>query len=127
MTYFDDIPQSERTAKASKANPAGKARHGKAKPADTAALVKESLRLYYSLTDRDAQKELEDRLGPTPTPKDPSERSWQMSMWLAAACVASLEACKQQAGELLATKSTVERLRRVLKVQGEAAAKKYSR
>ena len=140
VTYFDDAPLAEPSAAgevdaAFKADAARKASAGRASakdsqakgsPVKATALVKESLQLYYGVTDRDTQKDLEGRLGPTPTPKDPSERSMAMSMWLAAACVSILEECKQQAGELISTRSTVDRLRRVVKVQRAAAGKRFS-
>ena len=50
-----------------------------------------------------------------------------MSMWLAAACVQLHEGCKAQAATLLATRSTTERLERVLKVQRSEMGKKYDR
>ena len=45
---------------------------------------------------------------------------------LASACVALHEACRVQAGDLLATRSTAGRLERVLKVLKAEIAKKYS-
>ena len=55
-----------------------------------------------------------------------SVRGCGMSMWLASACVTLHEACKVQAADLLATRSTTGRLERVLKVLKAEIAKKYS-
>ena len=64
---------------------------------------------------------------PKPTPRWACSPYVQaMSMWLAAACVASNEACKKQAAGLLATLSTRERLERVIKAQKAAVGKKYA-
>ena len=120
VSYFGDRNESDERPQVM---------NGKAKPRDAAALVKESLRLYYSSTTRELQRDLEQahRLGPTPTSAKQSERSYAMSMWLAAACVQLHEGCKAQAATLLATRSTTERLERVLKVQRSEMGKKYDR
>lgn len=133
VSYFVDTdgarasaPAGSGGAKQPREEP-GRGSPARSQPADAAALVKESLRLYYAVTSRETQRELEGQLGPTPTPKEPTERSQALSMWLAAACVALLDECKAQAGDLLATTSTVERLTRVLKAQRTAAGNQYSR
>ena len=83
--------------------------------AGAVALVKEVLRLHHATTTTQRHKEIVKQLG-DPPPAYSRERGYGMSMWLASACVALHEACRVQAGDLLATRSTAGRLERVLKV-----------
>ena len=93
--------------------------------AGAVALVKEVLRLHHATTTTQRHKEIVEQLG-DPPPAHSRERGYGMSMWLASACVALHEACRVQAGDLLATRSTAGRLERVLKVLKAEIAKKYS-
>ena len=93
--------------------------------AGAVALVKEVLRLHHATTTAQRHKEIVEQLG-DPPPAHSRERGYGMSMWLASACVALHEACRVQAGDLLATRSTAGRLERVLKVLKAEIAKKYS-
>ena len=88
-------------------------------------LIEEVLRLHHATTTAQRHKEIVEQLG-DPPPAHSRERGYGMSMWLASACVALHEACKVQAGDLLATRSTAGRLERVLKVLKAEIAKKYS-
>ena len=83
------------------------------------------LRLHHATTTTQRHKEIVEQLG-DPPPAHSRERGYGMSMWLASACVALHEACRVQAGDLLATRSTAGRLERVLKVLKAEIAKKYS-
>ena len=93
--------------------------------AGAVALVKEVLRLHHATTTTQRHKEIVEQLG-DPPPAHSRERGYGMPMWLASACVALHEACRVQAGDLLATRSTAGRLERVLKVLKAEIAKKYS-
>ena len=88
----------------------------------TVALIKDSLRLHHAVTSTEAQRELETRIGATPTTRD---RGYAISMWLAAACVSAYPGCKSQALHLLSTKSMADRVERILKVQRAAVGKKF--
>ena len=130
VSYFNDTeaqiaPSDSSTSGASKTRKSargGGARRAADPAADAMVLVKDSLRLHYAVTSAEAQRELEERIGETPATRD---RGYSMSMWLAAACVASQKACKEQGTRLLATTSTVERLERVIRVQKAQVGKKY--
>lgn len=93
--------------------------------ADAVPLVKQALKLHHAMSTTQAHNQLIEQLG-DPPPANSRERAYTMSMWLAAACVASNEACKKQAAGLLATRSTRERLERVIKAQKAAVGKKYA-
>ena len=133
VTYFNDtesrIAPSDSATSGGGASTArksarggGGARRAADQAADAMVLVKDSLRLHYAVTSAEAQRKLEERIGETPAARD---RGYSMSMWLAAACVASHKACKEQGARLLATTSTVERLERVIRVQKTQVGKKY--
>ena len=98
---------------------------GAAGAAGAVGLVKEVLRLHHATTSTQRHNEIVEQLG-DPPPAHSRDRGYGMSMWLASACVMLHEACKVQAGDLLATRSTTGRLERVLKVLKAEIAKKYS-
>ena len=121
-TYFNDSDVKSAETAGGAAGAAGAAGAG---AAGAVALVKEVLRLHHATTTAQRHKEIVEQLG-DPPPAHSRERGYGMSMWLASACVALHEACKVQAGDLLATRSTAGRLERVLKVLKAEIAKKYS-
>ena len=119
-TYFNDsYVKSAAPADSAAAGVAGAAGAG------AVGLVKEVLRLHHATTSTQRHNEIVEQLG-DPPPAHSRDRGYGMSMWLASACVTLHEACKVQAADLLATRSTTGRLERVLKVLKAEIAKKYS-
>ena len=117
-TYFNDT-DAKPASPASPASPAAYASAG------VVVLVKEALRLHLAVTPTQRHSEIVDQLGDPPVAPS-RNRGYGMSMWLASACVALHEACKAQAADLLATRSTAGRLERILKVLKAEVAHKYS-
>ena len=105
VTYFNDTAASEvRIAKG-------------------VSLIKESLRLHHALVDASAARDVEAQVGASPTQRD---RGYAMSFWLAAACAVLDERCRAHAPAVLASTSTVDRVRQVLQVQKTLAGQQFT-